>query len=208
MNKLIRLGVLVSGSGTILQSFIDAAARNELGAEIAVVISDRPESYALERAGQNGIPAVLINNRDYSDRESFERRMIDELDAYGVELVFMAGFLRVLTPFFVEHYDGRLINAHPALLPAFGGVGFYGSRVHKAVLKAGVKFSGCTAHFVTAETDAGPIIAQSIVEVMDDDTPESLGARVLKAEHALYPKVVNLFAEGRLKREMNRVIVI
>ncbi|MGI6384054.1 MAG: phosphoribosylglycinamide formyltransferase [bacterium] len=208
MSKLIRMGVLVSGSGTILQSFIDAAARNELGAEIAVVISNRPESYALERAGQNGIPAVLIDNRDYSDRESFERRMIDELDAHGVELVFMAGFLRVLTPFFVEHYNGRLINAHPALLPAFGGAGFYGSRVHKAVLEAGVKFSGCTAHFVTAETDAGPIIAQSIVEVMDDDTPEKLGARVLKAEHALYPKVVRLFAEGRLKREMNRVIVI
>ncbi|MFA7373745.1 MAG: formyltransferase family protein, partial [bacterium] len=134
MSKLIRMGVLVSGSGTILQSFIDAAARNELGAEIAVVISNRPESYALERAGQNGIPAVLIDNRDYSDRESFERRMIDELDAHGVDLVFMAGFLRVLTPFFVEHYNGRLINAHPALLPAFGGAGFYGSRVHKAVL--------------------------------------------------------------------------
>ncbi|MDD3926286.1 MAG: phosphoribosylglycinamide formyltransferase [bacterium] len=208
MSKLIRMGVLVSGSGTILQSFIDAAAGNELGAEIAVVISNRPESYALERARLNGIPAVLVDNRDYPDRADFERRMIEELDARGVDFVFMAGFLRVLTPLFVERYRDRLINAHPALLPAFGGDGFYGSKVHKAVLESGVKFSGCTAHFVTAETDAGPIIAQSTVEVTDDDTPESLGARVLKAEHALYPEVVRLFAEGRLKIEGNRVTKI
>ncbi|MCX7785036.1 MAG: phosphoribosylglycinamide formyltransferase [candidate division WOR-3 bacterium] len=200
---IIRLGVLVSGSGTNLQAIIDAIERKEIPAEISVVISNKKDAYALERAKRHNIPAVFINHRDYPTRELFEAALIKELDARSVDLVCLAGFLRVLTPYFVNHYQMRIMNIHPALLPVAKGL--YGEYVHKAVLDSGAKFSGCTVHFVTEDVDGGPIILQKIVVVEDDDTPQTLAERVLQQEHLAYPEAIKLFAENKLEIVGKRV---
>lgn len=201
-----KLGVLVSGSGTNLQAIIDAVNRGEIPAEIAVVISNKKDAYALERARQHNIPAIFINHKDFATREEFEKRLIEELEQRKVDLVCLAGFMRVLTPFFVNHYPHRILNIHPALLPAAKGL--YGEHVHQAILDSGAKYSGCTVHFVTADVDGGPIIVQKVVAVQDDDTVQTLQARVLEQEHIAYPEAIKLFCEGRLQVVGNRVKIL
>lgn len=201
--KKLKLGVLVSGRGSNLQAIIDAIERNELPAQIAVVISNRPDAYALERAKKHNIPAIVIDHKYFGSREEFEARLIEELNRYGVDLVCLAGFMRILSPYFVNHFKNRILNIHPALLPVAKGL--YGEQVHKAVLESGAKFSGCTVHFVTEDVDGGPIIIQRVVPVKDDDTIETLAERVLAEEHRAYPEAIRLFAEGRLEIVGRRV---
>jgi phosphoribosylglycinamide formyltransferase-1 len=200
---IIKIGVLVSGSGTNLQAIIDSIERKELPAEIAIVISNKKDAYALERAKKHNIPAVFINHKDFSNREDFERALIQELDSRKVELICLAGFMRVLTPFFVNYYKHRILNIHPALLPVAKGL--YGEHVHEAILNSGAKFSGCTVHFVTADVDGGPIIVQKVVPVEDDDIPHSLAERILKQEHIAYSDAIKLYAENKLEIIGNRV---
>jgi phosphoribosylglycinamide formyltransferase-1 len=202
---LKRIGVLVSGGGTNLQSLIDAIEQQKLRAEIGVVISNKPGVYALERAARHQIPAVVIDNRDYVTGYDFSQAILQCLTGYRVELICLAGFLRIIDRCVTEKFPQRILNIHPALLPAFGGRGMYGRHVHEAVLASGVKFSGATVHLVTPQTDVGPIIAQDLVTVDDEDTPESLAAKVLTVEHRLYPRAVQLVLEGRIAIEGLRV---
>ena len=194
------LGVLASGRGTDLQSIIDAVHRGEVHAKIGVVLSDKPDAYALERAKKAGIPALCIDRKQYDGREPFEEALIAALEEKGVTLVVLAGFMRILTPLFVRHYKGRILNIHPALLPSFPG-----AHAHRDVLAYGVKISGCTIHFVDEGTDSGPIIAQAAVPVLDDDTEDTRGARVLAEEHKRYPQVIEWYCEGRLHIEGRHV---
>ncbi|SFH64374.1 phosphoribosylglycinamide formyltransferase-1 [Selenomonas ruminantium] len=198
-----KLGVLCSGRGTDLQSIIDAIGRGEVNAEIAVVLADKPEAFALERAKKAGIKAVCVNRKQYDGRESFEKALIAELEEAGVTLVVLAGFMRILTPVFVHHFAGRIMNIHPALLPSFPG-----AHAHRDVLAYGVKVSGCTVHFVDEGTDSGPIILQAAVPVLDGDTEETLGARVLEQEHIIYPQAIQLYCEGRLQVDGRQVRIL
>ena len=198
-----KLGVLCSGRGTDLQSIIDAIAGGKLDAEIAVVLTDKPDVMALERAAKAGIRNVCVNRKEYGDRQPFEEALVKELQAAGVTLVILAGFMRILSPYFVHLYSGRIMNIHPALLPSFGG-----AHAHRDVLAYGVKVSGCTVHFVDEGMDSGPIILQAAVPVLDDDTEETLGARVLEQEHIIYPKAIQLYVEGRLKVEGRHVRIV
>ena len=204
----LRVGVLVSGTGTVLQALIDACGSGEAPAEIAIVVSNVPGAFALERARAAGIPAVMLDHRDFPNRAMFEAVLRTTLESAGVELVCLAGFLRILTSGFVEAFAGRIMNIHPALLPAFGGKGMFGDRVHEAVLASGARQSGCTVHFVTADADAGPIIVQTSVPVEGGDTPATLSARVRREELRAYPLALRLFAEGRLRIEGDRVRVL
>ena len=197
------LGVLCSGRGTDLQSIIDAIEAGNLAARIALVLTDKPGVMALERAEKAGIRNLCVNRKEYEDRESFERAMVAELKASGVTLVILAGFMRILSPYFVHEYHGRIMNIHPALLPSFGG-----AHAHRDVLAYGVKISGCTVHFVDEGMDSGPIILQAAVPVLEDDTEETLGARVLEQEHIIYPKAIQLYVEGRLKVEGRHVRIL
>lgn len=187
------IGVLCSGRGTNLQSIIDAVASGQIKAPIGVVITDKPGVMALERAGKAGIPAVCIDRKQYGSREEFDRALLGELKKYGVTLVCLAGFMRLLTAGFIRAYEGRILNIHPALLPSFKG-----AHAHRDVLAYGAKVSGCTIHFVVEDMDAGPIILQAAVPVMEGDDEDSLGARVLVEEHKLYPRAIELFLAGRL----------
>ena len=198
-----KLGVLCSGRGTDLQSIIDAIGRCEVNAEIAVVLADKPEAFALERAKKAGIKAVCVNRKQYDGREPFEKALIAELEEAGVTLVVLAGFMRILTPVFVHHFAGRIMNIHPALLPSFPG-----AHAHRDVLAYGVKVSGCTVHFVDEGTDSGPIILQAAVPVLDGDTEETLGARVLEQEHIIYPQAIQLYCEGRLQVDGRQVRIL
>lgn len=202
MSKQI-LGVLCSGRGTDLQSIIDAIGRGEVDATIAVVLTDKPDAYALTRAKKAGIRAVCIDRKQHEGREPFEKALIAALEEAGVTLVVLAGFMRILTPYFVRHFAGRIMNIHPALLPSFPG-----AHAHRDVLAYGVKISGCTVHFVDEGTDSGPIILQAAVPVLDDDTEETLGARVLEQEHIIYPQAIQLYCEGRLKVEGRHVRIL
>lgn len=195
---MLKLGVLASGRGTNFQSLIDAQKRHFFNVEIVVLISNNSEAYALERARQNGIPAYVVPHRG-KKREEHELEITALLEKHGVELIVLAGYMRTLTKGFIERWRNRIINIHPALLPLFGGKGYYGLKVHEAVLASGMKVSGCTVHFVTEEIDGGPIILQKCVEVQENDTPESLAARVLEKEHEILPLAVKLIAEGRVK---------
>jgi phosphoribosylglycinamide formyltransferase-1 len=206
---MTHVGVLASGNGTNLQAILDASqAPKSIGAKVAVVISNEPQAFALERARKVGVDAVVVNHRSFDTRERFEEKLIEELDSRKVDLVCLAGFMRILTPLFVRNYQGRMMNIHPALLPLFGGKGFYGDKVHRAALESGMKFSGCTVHFVTEETDGGPIILQAAVPILDDDTAETLAGRIHKKEHEIYPEAVKLFAEGRLEVTGKRVRIL
>ncbi len=202
MSKQV-LGVLCSGRGTDLQSIIDAIGRGEVDATIALVLTDKPDAYALTRAEKAGIKALCIDRKQFDGRQPFEEALIKALDEAGVTLVVLAGFMRILTPYFVRHYAGRIMNIHPALLPSFPG-----AHAHRDVLAYGVKVSGCTVHFVDEGTDSGPIILQAAVPVLDDDTEETLSARVLEQEHIIYPKAIQLYCEGRLKVEGRHVRIL
>ncbi len=198
---MTKLGVLCSGRGTDLQSIIDAIQRGELDAEISIVLTDKPNVMALERAAKAGIKNICVDRKQFASRADFEAELLKNL--YGVDLVVLAGFMRILSPEFVRRYEGRLMNIHPSLLPAFPG-----AHAHRDVLAYGVKISGCTVHFVDEGTDSGPIILQAAVEVRDDDTEETLSARVLEQEHIIYPKAIKLFVEGKLKIEGRHVKIL
>ena len=204
----LRIGVLVSGNGTNLQAILDACARGDIAGGVVLVVSSSAKAFALERARRAGVPTVVLTPKEFSDRASYDARLIELLRTAQVELVCLAGFLRILTPQFVEQFAGRIMNIQPALLPAFGGPGMYGAHVHEAVLASGVKVSGCTVHFADETPDGGPIILQSPVMVEDDDTVESLAAHVGLEERRLYPAAIRLFAEGRLRVFDRRVHVV
>lgn len=208
MPERLRVGVLVSGVGSNLQALIDACRGGAVAAEIAVVISNVPQAMALERARRAGIPAVVVHHKDFPTAALFETRLREALVAYRIDLVCLAGFLRILSPEFVAAFAGRIVNIHPALLPAFGGQGMYGDKVHRAVLASGARVSGCTVHFVTEIPDGGPIIAQATVPVEEGDTAAMLAARVAGEEHRLYPEVVRLFAERRIRLDGDRVSIL
>jgi len=198
-----RLAVLLSGGGSTLQNFIDRIADGRLRASIAVVIASKADAYGLERARAAGLPTTAVVRRDFADSAAFNDALHGELDKHRFDLILLAGFL---SPFEMRgRYQGRVLNIHPSLLPAFGGKGFYGARVHSAAIEAGVKVSGCTVHFADDEYDRGPIILQGVVAVEDDDTAESLAARVHNVENELYPEAVRLWADGRLEVVGRRV---
>ncbi|MCF6097691.1 phosphoribosylglycinamide formyltransferase [Thermovorax subterraneus] len=203
----LKLGVLVSGSGTNLQAIIDSIKTGKLNASIEIVISSREDAYALKRARDNNIESVAICPERYLSKMEYEEAMIKKLKEAKVELVVLAGYIKVLSPHFVRAFAGRIINIHPSLIPAFCGKGYYGLRVHKAVLEYGVKVTGATVHFVDEGTDTGPIILQKAVEVRDDDTPEILAKRVLEVEHELLPEAIRLFAEKKLEVVGRRVFI-
>jgi phosphoribosylglycinamide formyltransferase-1 len=196
----VRAAVLVSGGGTNLQALLDA--RDDLGAELRVVVSNRADAFALERARRAGVEAMCLSHKDFATREDFDRALRDALLARGVELVVLAGFMRVLTPVFLDAFPDRVINVHPALLPAFPGVD-----AQAQALAHGVKVTGCTVHLVDAGVDTGPILAQAAVPVRDDDTVETLRARILAEEHRLLPAAVRDVAAGRVTREGRRARV-
>ncbi len=196
----MRAAVLVSGGGTNLQALLDA--RDDLGAELRVVVSNRADAFALERARRAGVEAMCLSHKDFATREDFDRALRDALLARGVELVVLAGFMRVLTPVFLDAFPDRVINVHPALLPAFPGVD-----AQAQALAHGVKVTGCTVHLVDAGVDTGPILAQAAVPVRDDDTVETLRARILAEEHRLLPAAVRDVAAGRVTREGRRARV-
>jgi phosphoribosylglycinamide formyltransferase-1 len=200
-----RIGVLVSGGGSNLQAIIDSIEDGRLEAKIALVISNKPGAFALERAARHGIPSVVIDHREFSTASDYTRAILDSLVQRQVDLVCLAGFLRILDRLLIEAYPNRVLNIHPALLPAFGGKGMYGHHVHEAVIASGAKYSGATVHMVTSETDVGPIIIQEIVKVSDDDTPESLAEKVLKIEHRIYPEAIKLVLEERIVVQGMRV---
>ncbi|MEL0107214.1 MAG: phosphoribosylglycinamide formyltransferase [Rhodospirillaceae bacterium] len=191
----LKLGVLISGRGSNLQSLIDACADPAFPAEIVLVISNIPNVQGLDRAEKANIPTKTINHKDYDAREKFDQALTETLQQAGVELVCLAGFMRIVTAQFLAHWPDQVINIHPSLLPAFKGI-----HVHERVIEAGVKFSGCTVHYVVPEMDAGPIITQACVPVKDEDTPDTLAARVLEQEHVIYPLAVRLIAEKRLQQ--------
>jgi phosphoribosylglycinamide formyltransferase-1 len=201
------IACLVSGSGTNLQAIIDRIESGDLDARIVAVISNVPGAGALQRASQHGLPRFVVDHRDYPSRESFDRELAAVIDRQDTRLVCLCGFLRIFSPFFIDRYPGRIINIHPALLPAFGGKGFFGHKVHRAVLASGERTSGCTVHFVDREVDHGPVILQRTVPVLPGDTEETLAARVLEQEHLAYPEAIQLFARGRVGLIDGRAVI-
>ncbi|MFO1425049.1 MAG: phosphoribosylglycinamide formyltransferase [Candidatus Competibacteraceae bacterium] len=198
--RKIRLVVLISGRGSNLQAILDQAASGELPVEVAAVISNRPGVAGLERARQAGVPALELDHKNFPDRPAFEAALIELIDRHRPDLVALAGFMRLLTAGFTEHYQGRLLNIHPSLLPRFRGL-----HTHERALAAGETEHGASIHFVTAELDGGPVIVQARVPVLPSDDPDTLAARVLEQEHRLYPLAIRWFAEGRLRQEGERV---
>jgi phosphoribosylglycinamide formyltransferase-1 len=190
----VKLGVLISGSGTNLQAIIDAIEKRQLKAEIRIVISNRDRAYGLERAQHHRIPTEVIDHRRFASREDFDRELVASLHAHDVELVICAGFMRLFSPVMLQAFPGRIMNIHPALLPSFPGL-----HVQKAAVDHGVRFSGCTVFFVTEGTDEGPIIIQAVVPVYPDDTEETLSGRILEQEHRIYPEAIALYQAGRLE---------
>ena len=195
-----RVAVLISGRGSNMTSLIAAAKDPSFPAEISLVLSNRSEAPGLATARENGITTVAIDHKHHLSREDFERAMQEVLEAHAIELVCLAGFMRILTPWFVERWTGRMINIHPALLPLYRGL-----HTHERALADGVKLHGASVHFVVPGMDEGPIIAQAAVPVLDGDTPDTLGARVLAQEHVIYPLALGLLAGGRLTIEGARV---
>ncbi len=199
----LKIAVLVSGRGSNLQAIIDAIESGKINGKIEVVISNKKDAYALERAKRHNIEGVFIDSSSYKNKDDYDRAIIKILDDKNIELVCLAGFMRILTPYFVNKYKRRIINIHPSLLPAFPGL-----EAQKKALDYGVKFTGATVHFVDEGVDSGPIILQSIVPVLDTDTPEILSERILKEEHRIYPEAIKLFAEGSIVVKGRRVFVI
>lgn len=206
MRPSIRLAVLLSGGGTTLQNLFDHIADHRLPAQVLLVISSRIDAFGLFRAEQAGVPTAVVEAKDYASREAFSRHIFDLCRGAGAELVCLAGFLQLIH--IADDFQGRVMNIHPALIPAFCGKGYYGERVHEAALAYGVKISGCTVHFADNQYDHGPIILQRPVPVLDDDTPETLAARVFAEECEAYPEAIRLFAAGRLHLEDRRVRVL
>jgi len=202
MLKKVNIGVLVSGSGSNLQSIIDHIEAGTLDAEIRIVISNNPDAFALERCRKHQICAMFVDHRQFDSRENYDRQTIAILKSSGVELVVMAGFMRLLSPEFFRAFPRRIMNIHPALLPAFPGI-----HVQKKAVEYGVKFAGCTVHFADEGVDTGPIIIQSVVPVYEDDTADTLAARILKEEHRIYPQAIQYYAEGRIEIQGRKVFI-
>lgn len=204
-----KIAVLVSGGGTNLQALIDAGQRGELGGgEITVVISSKEGAYALERARKAGIPGYVLPRKSFDSNRAMTLALVEKLKALDIDLVVLAGCMVIFTEELVQAYPNAIMNVHPALIPSFCGQGFYGLHVHEAALAYGVKLSGATVHFVSAECDGGPIIAQKAVSVLPEDTPETLQKRIMEqAEWKLLPEAVRLFCEGRLRVEGRTVII-
>ncbi len=193
MAKKVSLGVLISGSGTNLQAIIDAIEQKRLDALIQIVISNKEDAFGLVRARKHHLATEVIDHRKFATREAYDQAVVEILQARQVELVILAGFMRLLSPVFVKAFSNRIMNIHPALLPAFPGL-----HVQAKAVEHGVRFAGCTVHFVNEECDQGPIIIQAAVPVFPDDTEEALSARILKQEHRIYPRAIQLYSEGRL----------
>lgn len=203
-----RIAVMVSGGGTNLQAIIDNIQSGSIKAEPVLVISSKHGAYALERAKKAGIPTAVIAKKDYDSEEEFFAANLKALEDSGAEGIVLAGYMSILSSELVKKFENKIINIHPALIPSFCGKGYYGERVHKAVIAYGAKLSGATVHFVDEGADTGPIIMQESVPVLPDDTPEELAARVLKVEHKILPKSVALFCEDKLKVEGRIVRVL
>ncbi|MBU5432237.1 phosphoribosylglycinamide formyltransferase [Intestinimonas sp. MSJ-38] len=202
---MVKIGVLVSGGGTNLQALLDAQKRGEIpDGEITLVIASRKKAYALERARMAGVPALALPRRDYENPADYDAALLTALQEAGVELVVLAGFLCVLGEKMLKGYEGRIVNVHPSLIPAFCGDGFYGLHVHEAALERGVKVTGATVHLVNEVTDGGPILLQKAVEVLESDTPESLQKRVMEqAEWVLLPKAVSMLCQ-KIEKEKHQ----
>jgi len=202
MKRKLPIGVLVSGSGSNLQSIINSIEQGRLDAEIKIVISNIQDAYALKRAESHSIPTLTISHEAFETREAFDEEIVRVLQSEGVELVVMAGFMRIITSVLLHAYPEKIMNIHPALLPSFPGL-----HAQRKAVDYGVKFSGCTVHFVDSGVDSGPIIIQAIVPVLDDDTEETLSERILKEEHRIYPQAIQFYASGRIQRKNRRVII-
>ena len=202
----VRLGVLLSGRGSNLQAVIDAVEAGTLSATIAVVISNKKDAAGLERARKHGVPDVFLDPKPFAgqpdSRDAYDRALLDLLRKHEIELVLLAGYMKIVTPVLVKAYEHRMMNIHPSLLPAFPGL-----EVQRKAIDHGCKIAGCTVHFVTEGVDEGPIIIQAAVPILETDTPEILAARILEQEHRIYPRAVQLYAEGRLRVEGRRVVV-
>jgi formyltetrahydrofolate-dependent phosphoribosylglycinamide formyltransferase len=201
----LRLAILLSGSGRTLQNLLDRSADGRLPASVVLVISNKTDAYGLTRAERSGVPTAVVDRKQFADRDSFSAAIFSHCRSAAADLVCMAGFLQLLR--IPSDYTQRVLNIHPALLPAFGGQGMYGQRVHEAVLEYGAKVSGCTVHFADNQYDHGPVVLQRAVEVRDDDTPDTLAERVFAAECEAYPEAIRLFAEGTLHLDGRRVRV-
>jgi phosphoribosylglycinamide formyltransferase 1 len=202
MNAKKRTAILISGRGSNMQALVAAARADDFPANIVLVVSNRPNAAGLEWAAANGHATLVIDHKAHATRAAFESALQDALDAANVEFVALAGFMRLMTPAFVRHWRDRMINIHPSLLPSFKGL-----HTHEQALAAGVKIAGCSVHFVRAEMDTGPIIAQAAVAVLSGDTPATLAARVLEAEHVLYPAALRLVASGQVRCEGDKIIM-
>ncbi len=202
MARQTPIGVLISGSGSNLQAIIDAIEEKRLDAFIQVVISNREDAFGLVRAKKHNIPTEVLDHKNFSSREAFDQALVKILQAQQVELVILAGFMRLLSPIFVKAFSNRIMNIHPSLLPAFPGL-----HVQRKAIEHGVRFSGCTVHFVNEECDEGPIIIQAAVPVFPGETEESLSARILKEEHRIYPRAIQLYSEGGLQVVGRKVLV-
>ncbi|QPJ62679.1 MAG: phosphoribosylglycinamide formyltransferase [Candidatus Nitronauta litoralis] len=197
-----KIAVLVSGRGTNLQSILDQVESGSLPVEVALIISNKKNAQALERGRKAGIPSKFINPKDYPDRDAYDAVLVKLLQAENVDLICLAGYMRILTSKFIQAFSGKIINIHPSLLPSFPGLD-----VQQQAIDHGVKYSGCTVHFVDEEVDTGPIILQAVVPVKEQDTAETLSARILKEEHKIYPEAVRLIAENRICVEGRRVSI-
>jgi len=199
---MINIGVLASGRGTNLQAIIEAIEEGKIEGRISIVISDNPDAYALKRARQHNIETRYINFKEFKNIEDYDKEIIKALEEKKIDLVVLAGYMRIISPYFSKMYKNRIINIHPALLPSFPGL-----HAQRQAVEHGVKISGCTVHFVDEGVDSGPVILQKAVEVKDDDTEESLAERILKEEHQIYPKAIQLFSQGRLIIKGRRVFI-
>lgn len=202
MNNKLRIGALASGGGTNLQAIIDRCADGSINAEISLLICNNPGAGVLDRAEKAGIPTLTIDHRDYPDRNDFDKAVVAALQEADIDLVVLAGFMRIITETILDVFPNKVMNIHPALLPAFPGL-----HVQKKALEYGAKFSGCTVHFVDTGVDTGPIIIQAVVPILDDDTEDTLSARILAREHQVYPRAIQLFADNRLRITDRRVII-
>lgn len=203
MTRKLRIGALASGGGSNIQSIIDHIESGKLHAEIVILLSDNPEAGVLQRADRHGIPHRVIRPDDFKGKDDHDLAMVLALKETGVDLVVLAGYMRVISPVFIADFPGRIMNIHPALLPSFPGL-----HVQQKAADHGVRFSGCTVHFVDEGTDTGPIIIQAVVPVLPGDTGETLGARILKQEHRIYPEAIRLFSENRLKIQGRHVRIL
>ena len=203
-----RLAVFASGSGTNFEAIVRACEQDELAAEVVLMVCDKPGAKVVERAAEHGVAAFVFAPKQYASKADYEREIIARLDAAGVELVCLAGYMRIIGDELLGAYGGRIINIHPSLIPSFCGTEYYGLKVHEGALARGVKLTGATVHFVDKGTDTGPIILQKAVEVLPDDTPKSLQQRVMEqAEWVIMPKAIDLIANGKVKVQDGKVLI-